>query len=150
MKTALVPALLAAAALAAASPATAQNTYQQQIRSQLLRHSERVRGIGYSADREAVFGSLNDDANDQKAVMLAAGGRYVIISVCDEDCSDIDLRLFAPDGTKIIEDIETDDYPTLQFTAPLTGTYRLSVEMATCRQNPCYWGLQVYAASGGK
>jgi len=149
MKPALVPMLLAAAALAAASPSAAQNTYQQQIRSQLLRHSERVRGIGYNADREPVYGSLNDDDNDQKAVMLQAGNRYVMIGVCDEDCSDIDLRLFAPDGTKIIEDIETDDYPTLQFTAPVTGTYRVSVEMATCRSNPCYWGMQVYHGSGG-
>ncbi|MDO8665786.1 MAG: hypothetical protein Q7J79_04190 [Gemmatimonadales bacterium] len=142
--------LLAAAALAAASPAPAQNTYQQTVRAELMRRSAGARQAGYSADRETVFGSMNDDANDQKAVMLAAGGRYVIIAVCDEDCSDIDLRLWAPDGTKIHEDIETDDYPTLQFTAPLTGTYRLSVEMATCSQNPCYWGMQVYAASGGK
>ena len=150
MRVVLVPALLAAAALAATTPAAAQNSYQQQIRAQLGRHSASVLQHGYVADREPVYGSLNDDDNDQKAVTLTAGRRYVVIGVCDEDCSDIDLRLFAPDGTKIIEDIETDDYPTIQFTAPVTGTYRLSVEMATCRTNPCYWGAQVYAAGGGK
>ena len=148
MKAALVP-LLAAAALAAATPAAAQNTYQQQIRRQLATHASNALSHGYAADREPVYGSLNDDANDQKAVTLTAGTRYVIIGVCDNDCTDIDLRLFAPDGTKIIEDIETDDYPTIQFTAPVTGTYRLSVEMAVCNTNPCYWGAQVYAAGGG-
>lgn len=145
MKPALVSALLAVAALAAASPATAQQSYQQQIRAQLARHSARILELGYVADREPVYGALNDDDSDQKAVTLRAGGRYVIIGVCDEDCSDVDLRLYAPNGAKIIEDIETDDYPTLQFTASAAGTYRLSVEMATCRQNPCYWGVQVYA-----
>lgn len=149
MKAVLIPALLAAAALAAATPAAAQNNYQQTVRAELLRRSANARQQGYAADREPVFGSLNDDANDQKAVTLTAGRRYVIIGVCDQDCTDIDLRLFAPDGTKIIEDIETDDYPTLQFTAAVTGTYRLSVEMAVCNTNPCYWGSQVYAAGGG-
>lgn len=148
MKAALVSALLAAAALAAGSPATAQNTYQQQIRAQLARRAANALQHGYTADREPVYGALNDDDSDQKAVTLRAGAHYVIIGVCDEDCSDVDLRLYGPDGTKIIEDIETDDYPTLQFTAPVTGTYRLSVEMATCRQNPCYWGVQVYAGGG--
>lgn len=148
MRTALVSAVVAT--LVGVAPAVAQNTYQQQIRNQLSRHSENARSHGYNSDRDPIYGSLADDANDQLRINLNGGTRYVIIGVCDNDCSDIDLRLFAPDGTKVIEDIATDDYPTLEFVAPTTGVYRLSVEMANCRQSPCYYGVQVYSAGGGK
>jgi hypothetical protein len=144
MKTAVVAAL-AASLVGLAAPLGAQNQYQQQIRAQLMRHSENARQHGYAADREPIYGQLNDDAAESLRIPLTGGVRYAIIGVCDEDCSDIDLRLWAPDGTKISEDIAVDDYPTLEFVAPASGTYRLSVEMANCSQNPCYWGVQVYA-----
>jgi hypothetical protein len=146
MRSALLwAATLLAATTLAARPAAAQNTYQQQIIRQLAAHSENPRQHGYSADRGPIFGQLNDNASDQMRVNLRGGVRYAIIGVCDEDCTDIDLRLYAPDGTKLDEDIALDDYPTLEFVAPVTGQYRLSVEMATCNTNPCYWGVQIYA-----
>lgn len=146
MKAALAPALLAAAlAATTARTAAAQNTYQQQIRTQMANHTQTVRGQGYSPERELITGSLNDDASEAMRLNLQGGTRYVIIGACDNDCSDVDLRLWAPDGTKVDEDILTDDTPILEFVAPVTGVYRLSVEMATCRQNPCYWGVQVFS-----
>ena len=146
MKAALVPALLAAALGAAATTsAAAQNTYQQQIRSQMANHTQTVRQQGYSPERELITGSLNDDASEGMRLNLQGGTRYVIIGACDNDCSDVDLRIWAPDGTKMDEDILTDDTPILEFVAPVTGQYRLSVEMPSCRQNPCYWGVQVFS-----
>ncbi len=146
MKAALAPALLAAAlAAATARTAAAQNTYQQQIQSQITNHTQTLRQQGYNPERELITGSLNDDASEQMRLNLQGGTRYAIIGVCDNDCSDVDLRLWAPDGTKVDEDILTDDYPTLEFVAPVTGVYRLSVEMAVCRTNPCYWGVQVFS-----
>lgn len=146
MKAVLAPALLAAAfGAAGAHAAAAQNTYQQQIRAQLANATTAVREQGYSPDREVITGSLNDDATEAMRLNLQGGTRYAIVGVCDEDCSDVDLRIWGPDGTKIDEDIETDDTPVLEFVAPVTGQYRLSVEMPTCRTNPCYWGVQVFS-----
>jgi hypothetical protein len=137
-------ALTLALGCAVATQAGAQNSYQQQIRNQLATASDTVRAHGYSADREAMMGSLNASAKETMMVNLQGGARYAIVGVCDNDCSDVDLRLWAPDGNKLAEDILLDDTPVLEFTATVTGQYRLSVEMATCRTNPCYWGVQVY------
>lgn len=133
------------AALGMTSVLNAQNAYQQQIRSQLTRHSQEARQNGYSADRDPVYGQLADDASESLRIPLTGGRRYAIVGVCDEDCSDIDLRIYSPDGTKLAEDIAVDDYPTVLFVAPVSGTYRLSVEMANCRNAPCYWGVQVFS-----
>lgn len=139
------PLVLAALGVTAAAPAAAQGTYQQQIRNQLANHSSNVRQQGYNADRDPIYGSLNDDASESMRINLNGGVRYVIIGVCDNDCSDVDLRLWGPDGGVLDDDMATDDYPTLQFVAPVSGQYRLAVMMATCNTNPCYWGVQVYS-----
>ena len=129
---------------ALATEAAAQNSYQQQLRSRLQTASNTVRGHGYAVDREPMMGSLNSAAKEPLMVNLQGGVRYAIVGACDEDCSDLNLRVWAPDGTKLAEDILTDDTPVLEFTATVTGQYRLSVEMAACRTSPCYWGVQIY------
>ena len=129
---------------ALATEATAQNSFQQQVRNQIQTASNTIREHGYSADRDPITGSLNSAANESMMVNLQGGTRYAIVGVCDNDCSDVDLRIWDPNGTKLAEDIQTDDTPVLEFTATVTGQYRLSVEMATCRTNPCYWGVQVF------
>ena len=145
MRQPVVAALLTLALGGAlATQATAQNSYQQQIRTQLQAASDTIRGHGYTADREPMMGSLNNAANEGMMVNLQGGVRYAIVGVCDNDCTDVDLRIWAPDGAKLAEDILTDDTPVLEFTATVTGQYRLSVEMATCSTNPCYWGFQVF------
>ena len=127
-----------------ATQAAAQNTYQQQIRTQLQTASTTVKDHGYAADREPMMGSLASAANESMMVNLDGGVRYAIVGVCDNDCSDVDLRIWAPDGTKLAEDIQTDDTPVLEFTATVTGQYTLRVEMAACSTNPCYWGVQIF------
>ena len=145
MKHPVVAAVLTLAlGCALATEAAAQNSYQQQIRSQLQTASNSIRGNGYTSDREPMMGSLNASANEGMMVNLQGGVRYAIVGVCDNDCSDVDLRIWDPSGTKLDEDILTDDKPVLEFTATVTGQYRLSVEMATCSTNPCYWGVQVF------
>jgi hypothetical protein len=137
-------ALALALGSALATAAVAQNTYQQQIRTQLQTASTTIKDHGYAADREPMMGSLNSAANESMMVNLDGGVRYAVVGVCDNDCTDVDLRIWAPDGTKLAEDIQTDDTPVLEFTATVTGQYTLRVEMAACSTNPCYWGVQIF------
>jgi hypothetical protein len=146
MRAVLGVAVLAAAV---AVPATAQNTYQQQIIRQLTQAATAVQGQGYAADRAPVMGSLNDDAQEGVLIQLNAGMHYAILGVCDNDCTDVDLRVFDPLGNMIGEDILVDDHPVVEFTAGTTGQYRANVIMATCNTNPCYYGVQVYARGAG-
>ena len=145
MKHPVVAAVLTLAlGCALATEAAAQNSYQQQIRNQLATASNSIRGNGYTSDREPMMGSLNASANEGMMVNLQGGVRYAIVGVCDNDCTDVDLQLFAGDGSKIAEDMETDDKPVLQFVASYTGAYRMKVLMPTCNQNPCYYGVQIF------
>ena len=146
MKAVLGAALLAAAV---ATQVTAQNTYQQQITRQLTNAASAVSGQGYSADRAPVMGSLNDDARESVLIQLTSGVRYAILGVCDNDCTDVDLRVQDPMGNNIGEDLATDDTPVVEFTAGNAGQYRVTVMMATCNTNPCYYGVQVFARGGG-
>lgn len=139
------PMLLALAlGIITSAEAVAQNQYQQQIQNQITRAAATVKAQGYNPDRAAMMGSLNDDADESIMLNLTGNSHYAFIGVCDNDCSDVDLQLFGGDGTKISEDMETDDTPVLQFVAPYTGQYRMKVLMPACRTNPCYYGVQVF------
>jgi hypothetical protein len=143
--------LVSGIAAAVTTVAAAQNTYQQQITNQLTRAASAISGQGYVADRAPVMGSLNDDANEGVLIQLNAGARYAILGVCDNDCTDVDLRIFDPMGNQLDQDLEVDDTPVLEFVASSSGQYRVQVLMATCNQNPCYYGVQVFVrGAGGK
>ena len=144
MKHPIVPALLALALGCALAPeAAAQASYQQQIRAALRTAAGRARGA--RAEGEPLIGVLNGKATESKTVNLQAGVRYAIVGVCDENCPDIDLRIWGPSGAKLAEDVQQNNTPMLEFTAPSAGRYRLAVEMVTCNANPCAWGVQLLA-----
>ena len=140
------PMLLAVAVgVAISTEATAQgNQYQQQIANQINSAATLVKSQGYNPDRAPMMGSLNDDAQESVMINLNAGTHYALVGVCDNDCTDVDLQVFGGDGTKIAEDLATDDKPVVQFVAPYTGAYRMKVLMPSCNQNPCYYGVQVF------
>ncbi len=147
MKAPLVPALLALAlGCALATEAAAQASYQQQIRASLRAAAGRVSPRNAQPDGDALMGVLNGGRSGTQLVSLQAGVRYAIVGVCDDNCSDVDLRLFGPTGAKIAEDVQQNATPTLEFTAAAAGRYRLAIEMVACSANPCAWGVQVLAA----
>lgn len=132
-------------ALGAVAPARAQS-YQQVVQNELAGLASRAREQGFRTQvGQTMTGTLNNATQTSVAISLVGGGSYVVFAACDQDCTDIDLRLFGPDGQMIGEDVAMDDRPVIIFTAPASGTYRLQVMMATCSQNPCYWGAQVLA-----
>ena len=140
--------LLVALTGVSASKAVAQNQYQQQIQTQFNNWAPRFSQQGLTAQGSPMTGSLNNDATESILVNLTAGTRYALAGVCDQDCTDVDLQIFSSDGTKIGEDLATDDKPVVVFNAAYTGQYRVKVLMATCNTNPCYYGVQVFAGGG--
>ena len=96
-------------------------------------------------DRQMVIGALPDDGSVYLELNLTGGNEYFIVAGCDQDCSDLDTRIYPQDSDDSIdEDIEDDDVPVLSFTAPKTGRYLLQVSMAECDESLCYFGYQVY------
>ena len=141
-------ALLGALAVPFGARGAHAQQYIQQVQNQMRQHTTSVYSNGYTALTEIVTGNLNRGSTNSHSLTLNGGRRYVIVGVCDNDCTDVDLKLYGPDGGLIAQDIDTDDYPTLQFTAPVSGNYRVDVIMATCNTQPCYYGVQLFGQGG--
>ncbi|HXF96177.1 MAG TPA: hypothetical protein VNI61_08770 [Gemmatimonadales bacterium] len=139
-------AVLAGAALLAPGAAQAQDSrWERQVRYQLNRAGDLLSDKGYGLSHELRWGTLDDDASEYFTLELDAGRAYALLGVCDEDCTDLDLRLFDADGNEVDQDLETDDYPVVEVRPGRTAVYRVKVIMATCSTSPCFYGVGVFA-----
>lgn len=75
---------------------------------------------------------------------LEAGVRYIFVGACDQDCADLDLKLFDDNWTLIDADTKPDAEPVLLITVRRTTTFHLRVIMEACSSNPCWWGVGAY------
>jgi hypothetical protein len=149
MRTPLLTLALAAAALALPRAGAAQD-YRATVLAQLDTIAGPATQGGFRADpgvfdRQSVIGALGKGATSMMEVTLVGGASYFIAGACDEDCTDMDLRIFAADATTpVAEDTAEDDAPMLTFTAPKSGRYMLAVDMAECAESMCYYGVRVF------
>lgn len=137
----LKPALIAFA-LAASASAVA-NEYEAVVRAQL----EAIKGVakdeGFRRAFDDHYDLLGNQANDEYTFELRSGREYFIASVCDQDCSDIDLKLYDENNNVIAEDASEDDAPIVKVTPRWSGKFRLAVTMYDCTNAPCYYGITV-------
>jgi hypothetical protein len=138
-------AFLLGAALLAPTTADAQSRWERQVRDQIKRAGRILEDRGFELSHDTYTGSLGNQENESLTLSLRAGTDYAIIGVCDEDCTDIDLRLFDEDGDEIDSDLETDDNPVVQVSPRSSGKYRIKVVMATCSTSPCFYGVGVFS-----
>lgn len=104
-----------------------------------------ARERGYSPSTTApATGALNNGTQEDVGITLNQGREYLMVGMCDGDCSDMDLQLFDPSGNKIAEDVLDDDVPVLEFRAAASGNHRIRVVMARCSANPCSYGVSLY------
>src|SRR3954468_17130420 len=91
-------AVAAFAAIGAIAAGVSAQSYQFQRIVSVLRQAGYIhvvdKGRGWLRDRESQTFSIG----------LAAGTDYVVAATCDEDCTDIDLVLYGPDGNRIAAD----------------------------------------------
>lgn len=72
------------------------------------------------------------------------GGTYMIVGVCDESCSDIDIQLTTVSGEVVGEDVLEDDTPVVTFEAAPGAGYHAKVGMAACAAETCLTRVKVY------
>jgi hypothetical protein len=135
-----------ALALAAAAPAHPQTPHwSQQVREQLRRATSALgvkdAGPGTTPPR---IGSLNGEESASFPVRLEGGVSYVVIGVCDNDCTDLQLVLSNSAKNEIASERSSENFPVLQFTPRETMQYQVRVVMAACQMNPCWYGVAVY------
>ena len=130
------------ATLVAAAPA--EDEWEKQVRALLERAANATSSNGFVETHDSRLSSLKDDESETWTIKLNAGTEYRIIGVCDNDCSDLDLKLFNAAGTNVSEDVETDDVPVLLITPPATREYTVRAIMVDCDASPCRYGVGVY------
>ena len=138
-------AFLLGALLAAPGSAPAQSRWERQVRDQIKRAGRILEDRAYELSHDVYTGSLGNHDSESLTITLREGISYALVAVCDEDCSDIDLRLFDSDGDEVDSDVENDDTPIVQAAPSRTGKYRVKVIMASCSTSPCFYGVGVFA-----
>jgi len=123
--------------------------WQEIVSSQLGNMLETVESSGYRQIEGNRTGSLDEDERESVTLSLQSGTDYMLVGVCDQDCSDLDLRLRDPNGNEVDEDIELDDTPIVSITPSRPGDYSLQVIMVSCSTEPCFYGVGVYGKGGG-
>ena len=147
MKRVVVSALLGVALVS--SVAQAQDRYEQVVRDQLRQAGRISEDRGFVMSHDTYIGRLDDDANTNVNVTLDGGKDYVIVGVCDQDCTDVDLTIYNSDGDEIDSDLQTDDKPVLTFSTSRSGRYRIKVSMVRCSANPCRYGVGIWSKNAG-
>jgi hypothetical protein len=89
-------------------------------------------------------GALKEGEAHWLDVTVAPEGRVALAAFCDQDCTDVDLRLFR--GSRAVaRDTLSDDVPVVEIQGTgRTVRYRLEVDMFRCSVEPCRFGVALY------
>lgn len=135
--------LLFALAVVSASLA-AQERYVRQVRVQLETLEEKMEEEGFQRTHAFKIDKLPGDGTDSFTLTLDRGTDYVLASVCDTDCSDIDVKVYDENDNEVAEDTTVDDLPMVFVSPRWTGKFRIQITMYSCRQRVCYYGIGVF------
>jgi hypothetical protein len=130
--------------LARTQAQTNRGVWYRQVSRQLDDNTAVMAIFGERRSHNDFIDRLYQDRAQDVELTLRAGERYVFAGVCDEDCADLDFRLYDDRDVTVASDTEPDDTPMITYTPRRTGTYRLRVTMAACSAGPCWWGLGIY------
>lgn len=137
-------AVVVLSAALAAPIAAAQSRWEDQVSDQIKSASHILEDKGYSRTHDPYTGSLREGENEYLTVTLHAGTSYALLGVCDNDCTDLDFRLYDADDNEVDSDVETDDVPIVRVAPTETMRYKLKVIMVACKTSPCFYGVGVF------
>jgi hypothetical protein len=127
------------------TPARAQDEFQRQVRNLLGEAGKTLGKLGYELTHQVFGGRLKEEQKETVTFRLRRGVKYAIVGVCDSDCDDLDLRVLDPSGREVGRDAEKDDSPVVELLADKSGEYDVEVEMAGCTDEPCAYGIGIFA-----
>jgi hypothetical protein len=134
---------IAVAAIAAALLSTPAQAQPGIVATQLDSAVVLMGGNGFVPADDAVRGTLAEGADEEFELDLESGTQYFVVGVCDGGCSDLDLVLTNSSGEEVESDRELDDVPMLAIQGQ-SGSFVLSVQMATCGSSECHYGVRVF------
>jgi hypothetical protein len=126
---------------------SAQGQFERQVRAQLDKVGQNLAKQGFELTTQIYTGELDNERNEEVTVRLRAGVRYAIVGVCDEDCDDLDIVLYNAGGREVASDVQDDDVPVVEITPDRQATFSARAVMASCKKDPCSYGLGLFASS---
>ena len=118
--------------------------WDRQVLQYLRETTMKLGAQGYEQTGENRSGALNTRESTSFTVPLRAGYSYVVTGVCDDDCKELDLILYAANGYEVDAARNAGNAPILRAAPRETMVYRVKVVMASCRTNPCSYGVAVF------
>ena len=115
-----------------------------QVRSQLRRVANIAGYNGYSLTHD-FFGNLRDNYREDVTFNLRSGKTYRIIGVCDNDCSDLDLKIYDANGNLIASDTLRDSQPIISVRPKWDSAFTVRATMVSCSSSPCRYGIGAFA-----
>lgn len=122
------------------------NDFVNQVRDQLIKTATILKiGDNYQLTHDPVINMIGKGGTKTHVLTLDAGIPYVIVGVCDNDCRDIDLRLYNDEGDEVSSDIDVDKKPLIRVASqPKTAKFKLEVIMNSCSAPACYYGVGIF------
>jgi hypothetical protein len=140
----MVARLLLAVVLVSSTVSLSAQSYATQVWNQLQASYGQVSDSSSFMLNNYIIGKLADGKKDTWNFPLTRGKEYLIVGVCDNDCTDVDLSVLDGRGNVIVKDEEVDDTPVTRFRVTSSGTFSIEVTMADCKDEPCFFGFGLF------
>lgn len=124
--------------------------WERQVQGYIRETTRKLGDQGYGPTGENRSGTLNTRESTSFTVTLQAGNNYVVAGVCDDDCTELDLALYAANGYEVDAARQAGNAPILRVAPRETMAYRVKVFMSSCRMNPCAYGVAAFHNRGAR
>lgn len=117
---------------------------EESLKAQLMELAQLAEKAGYQISEETTHvDAMGNEVEETYEFALNADTEYQIVGVCDDDCEDLDLILRDEKGNIIARDADKDSTPVVEVTPKWTGKFKLSVQMASCKDAPCGYAFTI-------
>lgn len=121
----------------------AQSRWDRQVDARITQAGATLQGRAYRAAGVAGRGTLTTGESATFSITLTAGAETALTGVCDDDCADLDLSL-STNGYDIDAARGGGNAPIVRVTPAAPTTYTVTIRMASCRVNPCWFAVAVF------
>lgn len=129
---------------AGSSSSTGSSSPGQVLSSQFAKVRTDLKALGFSETHNVYTSKLNAGQAESLTLTLQVGKTYMIVGTCDQDCNDLDLRVYDSTGRLLTADEAIDDKPMVSVTPTQTASFTVKAVMVRCSRAPCYFGTQIF------
>ena len=99
---------------------------------------------GYRRTHDFFTDKVRPEETETYRVTLDGGRQYRIVSICDSDCNNVDLRILDIEGEILDIDIELNEFPEVETTPANTAQYQVGVSIPGCHESRCTIGIGIF------